>query len=106
MPSDSLHSKGKSKQNRKLETVDAGRQLLGGSDVLGKAAREQQTPLRGSCITVVAKVFQQVATGNVLTNTCPTKVCAESSISIRSRKWPWKVRLLECLHLMLPELNS
>lgn len=57
MPSDSLHSKGKSKQNRKLESVDAGRQLLGGSDVLGKAAREQQTPLREPCITVVAKVF-------------------------------------------------
>lgn len=57
MPSESLHSKGKSKQKRKLETTDAGRQPLGGSDVLGKAAREQQMPLRGPCITVVAKVF-------------------------------------------------
>ena len=57
MPSESLHSKGKSKQKRKLETTDAGRQPLRGSDVLGKAAREQQMPLRGPCITVVAKVF-------------------------------------------------
>ena len=101
-----VHSKEKSKPNHKLERVDAGRQPLGGSDVLGKATREQQTPSHGPCITVAAQVFQQVVTGNILTNTRPTKVWAESSMSIRLWKWPWKVRFLECFCLMLPELNS
>lgn len=84
------------------EKVDKGRWPWGGSDILDKATREHQMltwaiELYILTITFMAKVHQQANHENVLTNTCPTKVCAESNISIRFRNTPWKWRLFKCL---------